>query len=400
MSIITLPGAHDWSIAFVEEAEYLTSIITSVGQKEQRAGKRRSPRLGYTLQMLMSGDDLYTMRAFLATDRARQALIPIWSQGTKMVSFETVGPLTTVLVSDRLHYRLRVGDYVMAIHPDGRRAQLQIAFINTAYQLRFTANPSFGYVPGMKLVPLMLCYIGPLVEATNITAGVARFTVQGLQVINPAAEPWTVGIMPMASMTHTDGLEVLTKTPQWVESISSGNGMVGERFDYGVGVYGVRAVSTTPYAQGSMPFLAKNRADLIEWSAFFDRRRGRQMPYIQPSWVQSFEILDTPPAAPYDFLIKGAAWRDLVDLKHTPYIVVRHLDGHITVHTISAVGSDGGDNTTITTASNPWAESYSPRSTAMVCFGYRARLDVDLLSIQHITDGVAPIDLPFVSVEV
>jgi len=400
MSIITLPGAHDWSITFVEDAEYLTSIITSIGQREQRSGKRRYPRLGYTLQMLMTGDDLYTMRAFLATDRARQALIPIWSQGTKMVSHETAGPLTTLLVSDRLHYRLRIGDYVMAIHPDGRRAQLQVAAISSPYHIRFTANPSFGYAQGLKLVPLVLCYLGPMVEAVNITAGVSRFTVQGLQVINPVAEDWTTAIMPAAAMTHTDGLEVLIKTPQWAEAIASGNGMVGERFDYGVGVYGVRAVSTTPYAQGTLPFLAKNREDLIEWSAFFDRRRGRQKPYIQPSWIQSFEILDTPPAAAYDFLIRGEAWRELIDRKHTPYIVVRHLDGHITVHTISAVGSDGGDNTTITTAPNPWVESYSPRATSMVCFGYRARLDADLMSIQHTTDGVAPIEIPFVSVEV
>jgi hypothetical protein len=185
----------NWANGINERLEWLTDVMPSEAEVEQRRALRRGPRRSIEASFLRSREKRAWLDNFLVGIGRRLFLVPLWFEQYKVPGGLTIGQTTLTFPADSLAMReFRVDDLVLIIDKDHLNYEvLRVATVTTASdEVELVSGPTRAWPAFSRVIPLRRARILEPTQLGNKTDAVAttsiRFTLTPELVVE-AAEP-------------------------------------------------------------------------------------------------------------------------------------------------------------------------------------------------------------------
>jgi hypothetical protein len=386
------PYAPDWVRTFDVNRSYLTDIVTSRDNTEQRRALRDQPRLSATYQTTLSGSDRqaadHHMRAWqnepvVVPDFARWARLTGSSSGGS--SALTISPMPAWVAAGQPLVLCKSGvqEEVIVDSAGGSTINTVDPLVN-AWASGDVLRPSFFGLFGSKLSSSRL----------NIDTASWQISV----ACYPGGEPPRDVGTAWASL---NSIEVFTLEPDYVSPPSISDIWPVEEIDYGRG----RTAQFRPvdrYARGAQyMFSGLDVATATELEQFFDRMKGRRTAFYLPTGEKDFTLAASAGSGASAFTASGSALAS--DFGSTDYSIVNEgvavflTDGSALYRRISDISASGGNS--VVTVGSSWGVAISTANVARISRMPLTRFDADDMTTSWRTPLSASAQLPFLQVK-
>ncbi|WP_027855202.1 hypothetical protein [Marinobacterium litorale] len=375
---------HNWSSSVTESREYKTDVMRSRDGTEQRRAMRSKPRKSLSFDVLLDGNDATALDYMLYALQPHVWLLPQWHRQRRLASSAATG--TDILVLDQpVAYDAQAGDYLVLMRTGQEpEAQTIAAIAGDRVTITLVDTLEADWSTYSAVYPAVPAQINGAASGKRLTSGVLRL---------PLSFSYIVDSRPPVSSTLTaddtiGDLEVLVRPINWVNSPEAGYAWVPMMIDAQIGPTAYETDGDLPPNTRKGEVTTETRAETDWWLAFFDRCRGRQRPFLMPTW---WDInLQDPLTAGATFEVPGTELGTYLtgDPIHT-HLMVRKRDRSLAFFEITALTANVNDGVTVITTTEAWAEAYEPWECVQACLVSVCRLASDRLEIEWITDEVA-----------
>lgn len=383
------PFAPDWSKRVEQVLEYQTDILRSRNRTGQWRALRSKPReqLGYTL--LLDGDEAAAFDYRLWSIQARPWLLPLWPH-RRLLSVAAIQGGQTLQLDGPLYAAVRPGDDLLLL-ADGQEPEAAVldSLSGDRRTLTLTAPLATGWPARSALYPAWQALLTGPVRAAKLSDRVLRAMVRFHRLVDPRPP----ALPPAAAELELDGLEVLLRQPNWAQGMNLDYDWQPELQDGKTGPIAHLTPAGQPPRSRTGTVLCDGRDEVAWWQGFFDRCRGRQQPFLMPTWQG--DLLLQPPLSPgADFEVAGTDLGRFMPANPVhPWLMLRRHDGTLGFYRVDTIAPDFGLGVTTITTSDPWDQPYSPWSCSQICFVTACHLASDTLTISWISDEVAELTL-------
>lgn len=388
------PFPPDWSRPIKQGREFKTDILISRDGTEQRLSQRAKPRemLGY--QVLIDGGDSADFAYQLWALQPHVMMMPLWPRRRRLTA--AVNMDSTTLVLDKpAGADIRNGDEWILFSATDYEV---VTIVSTSVD-RKTLNLSSGLTKDWPIYsaiyPAWRVQFDADIRSSKLTSSVMRAPLQFRRLVDDRAQgAWD------ASADQTLGsLEVLTRQFNWARPMQIEHNWLPQFIDAGIGPFSSETDGDIPKPIYKGELLLEGRDEIDWWLAFFDRVRGRQVPFLMPTWQDDLQLQQ--PISASDFEVPGTALGlyQMDSPIHT-HIMLRKKNGSLAFFTVQSIAPDGGYGITTITTDEAWDETYGTEECPFSCFMMTVRLASDALEVEWITDEVAKVTLAVQTVEV
>ncbi|WKE65080.1 hypothetical protein PVT67_15665 [Gallaecimonas kandeliae] len=388
------PFAADWSSPVRETREYKTDIIPARSGTEQRRALRSKPRQGLAFDLVLDGSDANAFDYQLYALQPHYWLLPLWQRQRRLAAPALTGANTLVL-DQPLAFEAQAGDDLVLMRAGQAPEAQQIESLSTDRKTITLADVLAADWPQhASLYPASQAQLTQTFNATRPTAGLVKASLAfELKVDNRA---------PAASSLSSDltigGLEVLQRGINWVDAPEVGFTWAPQRIDGGNGPTSYVTVGDLAPNTRKGTVSCDSRDELDWWLAFFDRCRGRQKPFLMPTWLDL--NLQQPLTAGATFEVAGTELGTyLADDPVHSHLMVRLWDGSLAFFAITGLTVNAADGVTVINTAEAWGEAYNPWQCLQACLVTSCRLASDRLEVEWVTDEVASFALAVQLVE-
>lgn len=388
------PYPANWASPVTEGREYKTDVMRSRDGTEQRRALRSKPRKNVSFQVLLEGAEAASFDYLMTALQPHLWLLPMWQRPHRLTTEVSSGG-SALEFDVPLSYEARSGDYLV-LHREGVNPEAQQ--INTIAADRLSVTlvdalesdwPAFTHV-----YPAEAAQLRDGVNGRRITSGVLR---AGLD-FSCLVDSRTAIESELTFDLMIGDLEVLTHQPNWINSLNVG-------FDWAPIMIDTQMGSTAYETDGDLAsntrkceVIVESRDEVDWWLAFFDRCRGRQVPFLMPTWVDL--NLEAPVSPGAVFEVPGTALGlYLLDNPIYTHLMLRLHDGNQAYFEIQSLTPDGVLDVTVISTVESWGQAYNPWECVQACLVNTCRMASDRLEINWVTDEVAKITFAVQTVE-
>lgn len=376
LSFPLFPFMPNWSGGVTERIQFMTEILASETDAEQRRSPRRFARRSFEASFLRQGAYRSRLDNFFLGSGSNEVLLPLWHE-----QYRLQGNLGTTLAfpeSTLVMREFRGGDLAVLIRNPSDAEILTIAShdLNTD-TITFTAAPTGQWGAGDVIMPLRVAKIMDAVrfenQTDNVTTAQARFELD---------EPL---LWPDPSWAYCSPL--FRFKPNRATALSIDFNRLLYPFDSETG-----PVDVTDYGQrarvGTRLSLAlRGRPDVYRFRQFINKARGRAVRFWMPDWMQDI-IPAVDIAGPYIDAVP-AGFVDYIRTQQDARLMigVEFLDGRPTLYReiTNVVEVSGAERFAVDPALPPIEKS----EVARIMFVLPSRFDQDGFEIQHPVDDSA-----------
>lgn len=371
----------NWTRPVIERLEWLTDVMVSRANIEQRARLRPKPRRSYEYRILTRDNhERIRLHNRLLSWQGRSYALPVWPDTTTLTQPLAAGiSQIPVATSGR--------DYVsdgMAVLMHGRKSEIIEVQALTAEGLTIKKPTRSAWPIGARIAPIRAARINSPLSLAGITDSIARlrprFELEDSPTLTPASPVMTYRKYP-----------VLTTRPNWQGGIAERYARKLIETDYQIGKPWVSDTAEQPIYMRQHRWLLKSRAEVIDFRGWLAACAGRLNPFWMPSFVTDAEpVRDVSPAAV------------IIDVAHSDYASASGLDGR---RDVLIAASDGrrwcrrvkswqtaSEDIERMVIDAPLGVSLK-KEQMQISFMRLARLDSDAVEIAHITDEAAQVTL-------
>ncbi|WP_420553971.1 hypothetical protein [Neptuniibacter marinus] len=389
------PFSPDWSTPVKQLREFKTDVITSRDGTEQRRALRSKPRDYIEYQVLLDGHDSARLDYYLWALQPHVLMLPIWP--SKRYLSLSVDAGESVLVLDKpVGDGSQVGDEWVLVNDNQEPEVFALQSISGDGLTLGAAQPmSSDWSKKSAVYPAWRVHVNGDIGASKLTSSVMRAPLSFKRLVG-SYEPfsWTAE----AELT-IDGLEVLLRKMNWNNAVSTEHQWSAQFVDSQSGPFTYELTSSLPVRVYKGTALEVGRDEVSWYQAFFDRVRGRQTPFLMPTWQNDLQL--QTPVGLTDFEVAGTELgRFMPTGPIHSHLMLRKRDGSFAFFAVQSIEADYTLGVTSIATVEPWDELYGPEDCLFVCFVNTVRLVSDTLSISWVTDDVANISLAVQTVEV
>ncbi len=387
------PYPANWTTSITESREYKTDIMRSRDGTEQRRAMRSKPRKSISFDVLLDGADAANFDYLMTALQPHIWMLPLWHRQRRLAAEATTG--SDVLQFDSpLSHEARSGDYLI-LECNGKMLMQQIyAVAADRLSVTLVDELEVSLSAFTKIYPADRAQLRSSFNARRITSGVLQASLDFSCLVD--------GSGPHVLTTSPDmvlgAVEVLIRPINWVTSPELGYNWAPVIVDAELGptayeTDGDLAVNTR---QGEI--LTESRDEVDWWLAFFDRVRGRQVPFLMPTWFDLHLHEPVTPGATFE--VPGIELGTYLpgNPVHT-HLMVRLHDGSLAFYEIVFLTANPDEGVTVITTAKSWDQLYQPWTCLQACIVTVCRLASDILQINWITDEVAKITLAVQTIE-
>lgn len=364
-----------------ETLEWLTDVITTWGSKEQRLALRGSPRRNINYSFLLEGDD-ERRRQYNRWFKSlpRRIVLPYYQYGTLLLQNAAQGDSTLLL--DTTRSDIRDGDNVIVYQPWNEVGYLVKVLTVAADRLNLELPLEQDVFQGSIVAP---CFTSRLANRSGLSMG----PISGSITIDAEAlDARPQFTRPGASVT----LETRNNYPILIHRPLA-EGEVDDKFDanYEVidndtGLLDIKTAWPIPFVQGSREFLVQRYfepASMDWWRAFLDYCRGRQNPFLLPSWRSDLVSVAPPGSTSAQLVVASADYPS----RYFPYETYRYLQienaagQFLRRRVLSATDLGGG--TCRLDLDGAFGSTAEELTITKVSFMNLVRLDSDKVTLEH-----------------
>lgn len=275
----------NWQSGVLERLSWLTDVMSSERDAEQRRSVRRNARRSFDANFLRQRSQRDRLDTFFVGTGAGEFMMPLWHEAVKLTDGLSMEASGVFFADGQLNMReFRTGDlvFVNAGNPD----DYDILEVGDVEQMRFSwaSPPPRAWPPGTRIYPMRVATLNAQApRLTNITDTVATAAVR-FELVEPYSVPpsWgaAVGGQPLFRFIpdRVTPLEVQYESKTFVRDNQSGIPFVT---DHGRG--------TT--AEMQMAVSLFGRANAYAFRQFLQAARGMARHFYMPTFTWDVEPL-------------------------------------------------------------------------------------------------------------
>lgn len=369
----------NWRNGVTENREYLTNIMVSHDQTEQRAALRSKPRCSMMYALLMHGADAARFNWLTTAGQAQVLRMPYWPHPSHLRAPAANGD-AMVRLKESLPVWVVPGASLALLY-GGKTSQLvKVAAVN-GLDVTLAAE---GLVPGnwpagALVYPTWEVRMPDAVQIKRHTPTVIEASITLTRQVSNTAEP----VPALGPDMMYDGVEVLTRDINWRDGADADLTWLTSLMDGSRGrtAYEVLAKQQQRTSGGSI--MLKDHADAAWWEAFFDRHKGRRGVFYAPSRDNALPLVHTPDATKSPFAVAGTSFYQLAQpgTSMMTHLMIRLQTGAYRLFKVSSLEADFINDVTYIKTVEPWTQTYRPDQALSHYQAGRCRLASDTLSI-------------------
>jgi hypothetical protein len=381
--------APEWGEGMVESIEYLTDVLKSYSDSEQRRALRQLPRRALRYRALtLNARDAAGMEALVWGWQNQPFGVPWWPDAQPLLSDIPAG--TFVIPVDTADRQFAVGGLV-AIWADEYTFEAFNISAVAAHSVTATSPTQFSWTagPATRVMPVFLCRLPAGVDVSRHSSEIDQID---LNFIGEAGQP---AASPTISPTLFKGFDVLEIMPNWEGSPlkrSYKRSMV--TIDPKVGPIEVIDKGGTAIVDQEFPWWLDTHPTVTAFRAFVIRRFGQLNPFWVPTWDQDLVLVQDVLSTDTGIKIKSEFYtKFLFASEARRFIAFIPVDGSGNVYGKITGAVDNGDGTETLTLEALTGKNFAKGST-MVSFLTLARLASDMVSIKWASSDHADAQVP------
>jgi len=377
----------NWSESISETLGWMTSVAREESKgAEQRVGWRNVPRRTVEATYNPIGRERAFFDLALHTLGKHDWMVPLWFDCARLDAAALSG--SSRLSFDTSGHEFASGDGMVLLVGEDHFDSVAVRTTGfDATGIDLLAPLDRDWIAGTRVHPLRRSQMDD-VSGGNITSRVSEFRLRTVNV-NGNGQGDAVGTW---DQTH-DGDAVLTRRPNWADTINVDLSFLEQRYDGGIGKPYSADTAGRAFRGHSYEYILAGKAEKWDFRLMLLRLRGQQVPIWTPTFADDIQIAASAAASATVLQIEGigitylggpTAGRDRLYLP----------SGQIVQITDCALLGNGDEQLTL---AEPLDASLSPGDTAH--FVDIARLGHDDVEIEHLGDseGAARCTLTFVN---
>jgi hypothetical protein len=366
----------DWSEGLVEKISFLTDVLRSYSDNEQRRAVRQFARRGMRYRATaLTARNAAGMESLIWGWQHQPFGVPWWPDQTPLTSTIGAGsfviPCVTtdrlfapggiaVILVDEFNFEALTVDEVFADH----------ITVTSPTQFNWTANPA------TLVMPVFLARLPDSVKVDRLFSGADSVDCE---FAGEASQPAPA---PTISPATYKGFDVLEQAPNWEQDL-------GRTYDRSIAHLDPLSGPITVVDRGGNPVIAQEfpwwldgHANVTAFRAFLIRRKGRKTPFWIPTWDQDLVLVNDVGPTDTGITIESEFYtRFFFPNKARRYIAFIPTDGSGNVYAKITGSADNGDGTELLTLETATGKLF-PRAQTQVSFLTLARLDSDDAEIE------------------
>lgn len=384
--MLLLDFLPNWRNGVTENREYLTNIMASHDQTEQRAALRSKPRGSMMYSLLLHGADAARFDWLMTAGQAQVLLMPYWPRpshlrasaaaGDAMVRLDVAPPVWVV-----------PGAFLALLYGNKTSQLVKVESVNG----RDVTLAADGKVPGnwpvgALVYPTWEIRMPDAVQVKRHTPTIVETSFTLARQVSTTAEP-VPALGP--DMLH-DGIEVLTRDINWRDGADADLTWLTSLMDGSRGRTAYEVLAKQQQRTSGGMILIKDYADADWWVAFFDRHKGRRGVFFAPSRDNALPLVASPDPAKSKFAVAGTTFHQLAQpgISMMTHLMIRLQTGGYRLFKITSLEADFINDVTYIKTAEPWTQTYRPDQALSHYLASRCRLASDTLSIAWRAAGV------------
>ncbi len=276
----------DWSGGFKERISYLTEVLKSYSDAEQRRALRGSPRRGFSYQIVTTdARSAALLDSLLWGWQHLPYGIPIWPDATPLASDVVAGALSIPV--DTTNKLFQAGG-LCCIWQDPFTFEACSIVANgvTSNSIAIASPLVNNYAKGAKTLvfPVVL---GRLKDDVSLSRYCSAGDTMDLDFDGEGSQ---VAPTFSGSLTQYKGFDVLEVAPNWKDNLSRGYKRSMVVLDSKTGGIQVDDKGGSPIVGTELPWFAPTHANIATLRAFLDKRKGQFAPFWMPTWDQDLVL--------------------------------------------------------------------------------------------------------------
>lgn len=378
----------DWSEGMAESISYLTDVLKSYSDNEQRRGLRQFPRRAMKFRALaLNARDAAGMESLVWGWQDQPFGVPWWPDGIPLTSDTPAGsffiPCATV---DRM---FAAGGLCCIFQDEFTFEALTVDSVSpTGVTVLSPTQFDWKSNPAILVMPVFLARLGSSVDVSRFSSEIDQIDCDFIGEAMQAAPA------PTTTLAQYKGFDVLEIAPNWRDAPlkrTYARSMV--TIDPKIGPIKVVDKGGSAVVKQPFPWFLIDHAAVTLFRAFILRRFGQLNPFWIPTWDQDLVLNTNVGASDTGIVIKSEFYsRFFFPNPARRFIAFIPTDGSGNVYRKITGSNDNEDGTESLVLDAPTGKAFSAKNT-MISFLTLARLASDDNAIEWQTADLAEVNL-------
>jgi hypothetical protein len=368
--------APEWGEGISESIEYLTDVLKSYSDNEQRRALRQLARRALRFRSLtLNARDAAGMESLVWGWQNQPFGVPWWPDAQPLLSDIAAGVF--VIPVDTADRQFAAGGLVCVWVDEYTYEALSIVTV-AAHAVTVSSPTQFAWSggPGTRVLPVFLCRLPSSVDIQRFSSEIDQ---ADLQFIGEAQQPAPA---PSISPTQYRGFDVLELAPNWESTLKRSYKRSLVTIDPKVGPIAVIDKGGSAIVGQDFPWWIDGHANVTMFRAFILRRLGQLNPFWIPTWDQDLVLAADVGSADGGILIQSEFYsRFLFSSPARRFVAFIPIDGSGNVYRQITAAVDNGNGTETLTLDSATGKTFAKAAT-MISFLTLARLASDKVEIK------------------
>lgn len=375
----------NWNSNVTEQFEYKTDVLTSYNKKEQRRSLMTHPRRRISYAANPRRDILSELRNTIHGWHDKEFAVPLWWSSTT-VTKPIVSGSNKITVENNLLEFVKGG--LVVLWRDGSYTDALMIDSVDGDVITTESLIAKNFQVGDRVFPAARVRLSQEALLNALTSRVGGMDVELTGNFR--------GI-PMPEIASSDvkinGVEVLDKKPNWVNTPTERYAAAIDVVNYGYGIEQVYNRKAPSLVQKEFTFVAKTPAEIKWWRAFIHRQKGALKSFFVPTHTNDAVVVADIVENSYLMTVRGESLANIVNTsKERKYlrIITKSKTYYRTIDSVKL----NGNNSTIT-----FTEAFNANipieDIIMVSFMQRMRFASDEIAVTYLSRNVAQITANF-----
>lgn len=371
----------NWNSNVTEQFEYKTDILTSYNKKEQRRSLMTHPRRRISYAANPRRDILSELRNTIHGWHDKEFAVPLWWASTTVTKPIASGSNKITVENNLLEF---VKGSLVVLWRDGSYTDALMIDSVDGNVITTESLIAKNFQVGDRVFPAARVRLSQEALLNALTSRVGGMDVELTGNFR--------GI-PMPEIASSDvkinGVEVLDKKPNWVNTPTERYAAAIDVVDYGYGIEQVYSRKAPSLVQKEFTFVAKTPAEIKWWRAFIHRQKGALKSFFVPTYTNDAVVVADIVENSYLMTVHGESLANIVNTsKERKYlrIITKSKTYYRTIDSVKL----NGNNSTIT-----FTEAFNVNipieDIIMVSFMQRMRFASDEIAVTYLSRNVAQI---------
>jgi hypothetical protein len=384
--LIVFSFEPNWREPVSENLEWLTDVLSSHNDREQRLMLRQDPRRAMKyLYTFESQNKVNFFQGLLWGWQQRVFVVPVWTDWQYLSQNVSIGA-TTINVSTSLrdfsasNLVLLWRDYLT----------WEIVEVNTLTSSQITLKKATigAWTTKDRIIPIRLGRLSKTLSIARPTATLAEATLQFTYEVGEAVDANRLGT---SSWLQFQGLDVLTVPPNVGDTeLTEEYERDMDTVDQGKGSWAVYDHSDGPMVTRPYSVLCKTRQEIMNLLAFLETRKGKLMPFWMPTWSKDLEQVQDMGASDLNILVKNIGYTRYIKQHANRSVVIFFPADNSTPIIKTITGSaESSNNTETISFDSSFGSIKKPADFKAISFLTYCRMDQDAFELVWHSDSIA-----------